>query len=286
LPTTQIRQAAGPVHFIFHTGFCCSTLLARAFDIPGVAMGLKEPTILSFLAGLSATLGRRTAGGPVAFDLILDLLARPLAPGETQIVKASTDCNHIIADVLRAKPEAKALLLYSDLDSFLRAIARRGEAGRAFARQIFHQYWKAIPLNLQFGADDAILQTDLQVAAHAWLMQIQFMASIAHRFGPERVRILNSDALLADKIRVISRLSRFFGLKLDAPDLARIVNGPTFSEHAKNLGRPFNADGHRAQQAEAQARYGADIDLVKPWAQALAARAGAPLKLTDTLLAN
>ncbi len=217
-------------------------------------MGLKEPTVLTFLASLSSTLGRCTAGGPLALDLVLDLLARPLAPGETQIVKASADCNNIVADVLRAKPEAKALLLYSDLDSFLRAIARRGEAGRTFARQIFHQYWKAIPLNLQFSPDDVMLQTDLQMAAHAWLMQIQFMASVAARFGPDRVRILNSDALLADKLTVFSRLSRFFGLKLDAPELARIANGPAFSEHAKNLCRPFNADGYRAQQTEAQAR--------------------------------
>ena len=34
-----------PLHFIFHSAFCGSTLLARAFDIEGVAMGLKEPVI-------------------------------------------------------------------------------------------------------------------------------------------------------------------------------------------------------------------------------------------------
>ncbi len=42
---------AGPVHYIFHSAFCCSTLLARAFDAPGAAMGLKEPVVLNDLIG-------------------------------------------------------------------------------------------------------------------------------------------------------------------------------------------------------------------------------------------
>src|SRR3569833_2963795 len=48
------RQAAAraakpraPLHFIFHSGMACSTLMARALDREGSVMGLKEPIILS-----------------------------------------------------------------------------------------------------------------------------------------------------------------------------------------------------------------------------------------------
>src|SRR5438552_3069742 len=50
LPAAQIREQAGKMHFIFHTAFCCSTLLTRALDIPGVSMGVKEPSVLAAFA--------------------------------------------------------------------------------------------------------------------------------------------------------------------------------------------------------------------------------------------
>ena len=47
--TAALAQAGtpAPLRFILHSAFCCSTLLARAFDAPGLAMGLKEPVILN-----------------------------------------------------------------------------------------------------------------------------------------------------------------------------------------------------------------------------------------------
>ena len=46
LRRSDIAAAAGPpapLHFIFHSAYCCSTVLARAVDIDGISMGLKEP---------------------------------------------------------------------------------------------------------------------------------------------------------------------------------------------------------------------------------------------------
>src|SRR5687767_9874339 len=83
----SIREAA-PIHFIFHSAYCCSTLLARALDIEGVSMGLKEPVILNDISGW-----KRRGGEPArvaeALDSAMALLARPFAPGEAIVVKAS-----------------------------------------------------------------------------------------------------------------------------------------------------------------------------------------------------
>ena len=40
-----------PIHFIFHSAFCASTMLVRALDVPGSAMGISEPVILNDMVG-------------------------------------------------------------------------------------------------------------------------------------------------------------------------------------------------------------------------------------------
>lgn len=282
LPADQIHREAGPLHFIFHTGFCCSTLLARALDIPGVSMGLKEPAVLACFAEYWAN-SRRTAGALEALTVTLDLLARPLTPGETQIVKPSTVANHIIPQLLHARPDAKAIVLFSSLDVFLRAIARRGLEGRIFARELFHQFAPVIPLDAGFDDDDAVLQTDLQIAAQAWLMQASFMDALGKRFGTKRVRVLNGDTLLANPMGTLSALGAFFNLNM-TPEIARsIAEGPVFQEHSKELGRPFNADARRIQYEAAGAGHLEEIRMTIAWARALATRCGAPLTLDETL---
>lgn len=283
LPAAATEAAAGPMHFVFHTGFCCSTLLTRALDIEGVSMGLKEPAVLVSFAEYFST-GRRSPGAHAALGVTLDLLSRPLAAGETQVVKPSIVANHIIPQLLSARRDAKAVVLYSNLDSFLRAIARRGLEGRRFARQIFRQFSGVIPLDTGIADADMLLLTDLQVAGLAWLMQAEFMQSIAQRFGPARVRVLNSETFLADRAGVLGALADFFGLPCEPARWAGVAESPVFSEHAKEYGRAFDASARQAQYATAGAAHAEELTMAKDWARALAMRCGAPLMLTETLL--
>ena len=97
---------AAPCHFIFHSAFCCSTLLARALDVPGRSMGLKEPLVLNDLAQAALA-----AGTPAAvraqLEPILSLLARPFAPGETTVIKPSNVANVLIDQILDVRPTSR-----------------------------------------------------------------------------------------------------------------------------------------------------------------------------------
>lgn len=272
------RAAARPLHFIFHTAFCCSTLLSRALDQPGMSMGVKEPAILVQLSHPAAARPRTDGVDPL--DIALDLLSRPLAPGETQIVKPSNAANGLIPAILEKRPRAKALALYSPLDAYLRSSARMGHAGRQFNRQMFAQLAQTLPLLQRYTVQELMLQTDLQIAAQVWLMQAALLSEVAQRRGAERVRSLTSATLLADKAGSLQRLGAFWDLSTSPERWAEIAASPVFANEAKSHDEtPFDAGAKRA----ADAVHAAEVALTFAWGRSLAAQAHAPLDLGDTL---
>lgn len=282
MPANEIRAAAGPLHFIFHTAFCCSTLLTRALDQPGVSMGLKEPSVLAAFAQRRAK-GRIALAAIGALETTLNLLSRPLLPNETQIVKPSNTYNALIPQMLGLRPDAKAILLYSPLNSFLRAIVRRGPEGRVYARELYQALAVSMPLEIGFSGEQLLLQTDLQIAAHAWLMQIACFQSLVTHY-PDRVRTLNSETFLADPETGFVKLCAFLNLDLDAAARSATLNGPVFREHAKQPGLPFSAAAYE-QQLKAADGYALELAHTVEWASRLAGQNQAPMSLGDTLLA-
>lgn len=279
-PLAIIRNAAGPAHFILHTAFCCSTLMARALDVPGVSHSLREPSVLTDFGAYWSAMPADGSIAP-AFGIVLDLLSRPARAGETQVIKPSNAVNHIALHALLARPDARALLMYSPLADFLAAIARRGDAGRSFARSLWLQFAPVIPLNVHFTSHDMMKQTDLQVAAQAWLMQMQLFNRLAQKF-PDRVRTLSANAFLKHKEAALARAGVLFGLPHQ--DWRAIAGGPVFVTHAKAK-RPFDDAAYADQLRAISAGHAADIDETLRWATTLSAQANAPLDLGDTLLA-
>ncbi len=262
-----------PPHFIFHSAFCCSTVLARAFDIPGMAMGLKEPPIFNDIVGW-----RHRGGGPPArvaqvLDHAVTLLARPLVPGEVNIIKPSNLANGLARGVLAMCKGSNALLLYAPLETYLKSIAKKGLDGRLWVRDLLVKLLKEGLIDLGFETEDYLGQTDLQVAAVGWLAQQALFARLADEFGPERVRTLDSETLLARPAEVLTALARFYGLDLSAERVAAIVEGPAFTTHSKSS-VSFGRDDRAAEYDAAASIHGDEIEKTLIWARAVADSAG------------
>lgn len=271
-----------PLHFIFHSAYCCSTVLARAVDIEGISMGLKEPRILNDLVGW-----RRRGAEPRALagvmDEVLALLARPFSPGEAVVVKPSNVLNGIAAAMLGSRPRSRAILLYAPLPDFLRSIARKGLWGRRWVRELFIGQLRDGIVDLGLAEQHYLDLTDLQVAAAGWLAQHDVFSRLVGRFGPERVRTLDSATLLARPDETMERVSDLFGLGLDPAAIDAVLAGPAFTSHSKsNAG--FSAADRLAEQRDAAAVHADEIDKVAVWAEAVAAAAGVPLRLEAPLL--
>ncbi len=156
--------APAPIHFLFHSAFCCSTLLTKAFDIAGTASALSEPAILQDLVGW-----RHRGGAPAKVGEVLDgslrLLARPFENGEAVVIKPSNVVNGLAQAMLTIRPQAGAVLMYAPLRAFLASIARKGMWGRLWVRDLVAKQLTEGMIDLGFEPRDQPLAREGDVVA-------------------------------------------------------------------------------------------------------------------------
>lgn len=283
VPRAQARAMspeASPLHFIFHSAFCCSTLMVRAADLPGVAMGLKEPVILNDLSGWAR---RGAAGADVArvLDDALALLARPFTPGEMIVVKPSNVINAFAPAMLGMRSGARALLLYAPLRTYLASIAKKGMEGRLWVRDLFRKLARDGLIDFGFSTEDYFGQTDLQIAAIGWLAQQALFDGMIRQFGPGRVLPLDSETLVTRPREATSAMYRLFGRPLAQAELDSIIDRGTFSRHSK-LDVAFDRRDRLAEHDAAVSAHAAEVDMVAQWADLIAQQRGIPLRLTPS----
>jgi hypothetical protein len=275
-----LTSGTSPVRYIFHSAFCCSTLLANAYDRPELAFSLKEPTILQDLVGWRHCGGTPAQIGRVMSDAV-QLLARPFEAGETCVIKPSNIVNGFAPALVGGRDDAKALLLYAPLPIFVGSIASKGLTGRLWVRDLLAKQLQEQFVDLGFTAQDYFRQTDLQVAAVGWLAQHMMFAKMASSM-PDRVRTLNSEMLLARPGEALTALDTLFGVS-DTPEGRAAVIARVFSRNSKT-GDAFDASSRQADQAASWTAYNDEIEKVVIWAETVAEAAGISLTLSSPLL--
>lgn len=283
----EVRQVvatrpAAPLHMIFHSAFCCSTLLARALDVDGVATTLKEPVVLNDLVGWR----RRGAAPPHLTEVTVDTmatLARPFRAGEAVVVKPANIVNVLASEMLRTRPTSSAIVMYAPLETFLTSVAKKGLDGRLWVRGLFAGLAQDGITDFGYNADMLFGQTDLQIAALGWLAQQRLFHSLLGGPTGRRVRSLRSDRLLQDPVAAIARLSALFGLGLNAETVARIGTGPAFNRHSKT-GIAFAAGDRTAEYRDAGQAHADELAKVATWARHVAEAAGIGLDLPSPLV--
>ena len=253
------------LNFIWHSSFCCSTLLAAALDWPGCNLSLREP--LAMVPVADAVRAARHAAKPVPArlaEMAFRLLARRFAPDEGVTVKPSNFTNVLVQDAARAS-RGKMLFLYSDLESFLISVAKSGTQLRKYARRLFGNIAGDGGGPLPWAPQEIFQMTDLEIAALAWHLQIaEFRRGFA-ALGAGRAASLDCDAFLADPAATLARLDGFFGLELGAERLAGVAGGPLFARHAKNPAHPYDAKRRREENAAVRQFLGPDLDRIVEW---------------------
>ncbi len=284
LTRQQARIAApatAPVHYIFHSAFCCSTLLAACFDRPGLATSFSEPMLLNDVVGW-----RRRGGTPAAVGQLLDdslaLLARPFEGDQAAVLKPSNVVNGLAPAMMQLRPQARAILIHAPLGEFLTSIAKKGLDGRLWVRELFLGFRKeGLVQGLGFADEDFFGQTDLQIAAAGWLAQQALFERLIEAF-PGRVRSIDSPAFLARPQETLRNAAALFGISAGAADLQAIEEGP-LRRNSKD-GSAYGSEGRQRDYEAALAAHGDEIQKVVKWAEAVAGAAGIPMSLSAPLL--
>ena len=277
----KLAGPAAPIHFIFHSGFCCSTLFANCLDQPGLASAFSEPMILN-----DATGWRRRGAPPAEVGRLLDdalsLLARPFAGDQAAVIKPSTIINGLAPAIMRIRTGARAIVMYAPLQEFLTSIAKKGLDGRLWARELFIGMRKeGLVERLGFSDEQYFGQTDLQTAAIAWLGQQSLFADLLGNY-PDRVRSLDSKNFLDRPPAAIKAAASLFELKVEPEQLDK-VGTEILSRNSKD-GKPFARSDREAEYSSARSAYGEEIEKVSTWAAAVADAAGIPARLPGALV--
>jgi hypothetical protein len=260
LPLSDLRafQASNaPPAMIWHTAFCCSTLIASCLDAPGICLSLKEPLALVHLSGA------RRRGLPAADDrlsaAVLSHLGREFRPGERVVIKPSNGANALLGGADAAGP---TLLLYSTCRDFVLSVigggpSQGGGEGRRFtARSLLAERMTMGRPSLRWRAEELCQMTDLQVAALLWHVQVGEFRAVARALGAARVRSLNCDHFLASPAQALG---------LGSKRTTAIAAGPKMTHYAKQSTTRFEASDRRRQFDAIEAELGPTLDALVEW---------------------
>jgi len=254
--------------FIFHSAFCCSTLLARALDSRGTTLSYKEPDVLMGLANalrVDERLAQSAQQAEKLVRLVLALLARRFDDAEAIVVKPTNSANNLLPYVAAAG--APVLLLYGDLRSFLVSVLKKGEPCKAFVRQQYNIFaldrygLGTIPQR------QAVAFTDLQAASIVWRHQLELFAGELQSNTSGRMASLDFRHLLDHPQNTLAAVSRHLGLTHGEQLIADIATGPVFESNSKFAGQAFNTGQRDLEAATIEERYGSTLDMIENWAE-------------------
>ncbi|MEP3781647.1 MAG: hypothetical protein ABJM53_08865 [Parasphingorhabdus sp.] len=250
-------------------------------------MGLKEPVVLNDMIGWQRR-GADAAKQREAMDQSLTLLSRPFGEDQAVIIKPSNICNPLAIEMLKMRPEAKALLLYAPIEGFLKSIAKKEMWGRIWVRDVLIGTLKDGYAIGGFSHEELLQLTDLQVAAIGWLSQHALFARVIEEIGADRVKTLDSDTFLGQSPETIAALSELYGLGMNKAQIRAVIEGPAFTSHSKldqaKRGQVFDAKTRDEEQQKVAQVHGAEIEMVATWTKAVAESQGINFYLEPPLL--
>lgn len=220
--------------YLFHTSFCCSTLLARLLDFPGRSVALKEPLILRRLsdAALDGT------HDPELTNAAVKLLFRDIG-GAAVLVKPTHVALNIAHDLLNAAPATKALLITSTLEDFMISNIKKTEETQRKVPELVERFMAASGLPARLPPEAFEPPSFLAGVSLQWHAQQQLVRDLLNGPSGPAVQVVQEAGLLRAPADTLRAALDWLGWAIPedaiAAQIARVMN-----QHAKSTGRTYN----------------------------------------------
>ena len=256
-------------NYLFHTAYCCSTLLSRLLDRPRETLVYREPIVLTQLAmasrdpsiALDASMLKRS------IRALHFLLSRSYGE-EVPVIKPSDSCNNIIAELMGASKNSRALLMYSSLQSFILSNLKSPER-RNF---LFTQFLQRAKMDAASIACLSSINTETlsagQSAAFVWLVQMLHSEKAIVR-APKSIYSMDADSFLSCPERALHKINALFGLGFDDASLADILQADAFRKHSKNAGTDYGIEQRADEKEKLAAEWAGDIKEGVAWVESI-----------------
>ncbi|NNC37773.1 MAG: hypothetical protein HKO02_09975 [Hyphomonadaceae bacterium] len=255
-----------PIPMIFHSAFCCSTLMASALDVPDHCLPLKEPQVLMSLANAKRILRQQNKPASqynTRFAIVMKLLARKFRSTEQILLKPTNSVNNILEDTLSAG--CPVTIMYASLEDFLISVLKKGEPCKSFIRTQFNIFTLDPCVLATIPHRQALTFTDLQIATLVWRHQMELFFKLKNAF-PETL-LLRDKKFLTNKLEALKSVSNVLNLNLSDKSLNAISVGSVFQRDSKFKDQEL--DGvQRAQDAKAtKEKFSSELSHTLKWAE-------------------
>ena len=248
---------------IFHSAFCCSTLMAKALDSPDLCLALKEPHILMSLANAKRMMAR--SNRPSAeYDTLFRFVMHTLGQiGERPILlKPTNAANNLLEDVINA--DGKVMFMFASLEDFLISVLKKGESCKSFIRTQYNIFSLDHCALAHIDQRQAMTYTDLQVVALIWRHQLELFEC----FRNDHL-ILRDVDFLSKKTESMTQTVKALGLPHSNTDISTIINSDVFTLDSKFKLQIQNAAMKKNAAKAIRQRYKQEIDSTLKWATTL-----------------
>ena len=262
LASAMTLEPTKPVHYILNTGFCCSTLLARYFEVLPQCFVIKEPQVLAQLATMQGT---AEFDWDEILDVCLRLLTRTYDASQLPIVKPVECCNLIGETLVERNPRATITFLSTPLRQFLLAVLKSGDR-REFVRQRTSTVFKDCAECPTLRDVDPESLDIAEATACLWLSHNYLAERLCSGRHGSRVLIVNGQDVASSPKSVLRALSELSGLGLNETEIEGMIAHPTIHKYSKDLWRPYDAESRNRELPELEHYWGSEADRGIDWA--------------------